>query len=66
MRYALSESDWQVALARYKAMPPTIKYNILGQELDKRQIISNVEQRTPAGETLVAMQKNYQEWVARR
>jgi len=66
MRYMLDENDWLLALERYKKMPPTMKIVVLGQTLDKNAIIQNIEQKTSIGETIVAMQKNYQDWLAKR
>lgn len=66
MRYALTESDWQLALARYQEMPETIRIAILGQSLGKQEILGNIQARTETGEKLVAMQANYLKWLQSR
>lgn len=62
----ITEEEWQLALARAKALPPTIRIAILDKVFSRDELIREIQNRTRYGEQFVLMQMEYLQYLIKK
>ena len=68
MAAAMGPEDYKgLAYARYEMMDPDLVVNIVGKgSFNKKQVLSEIENGTEVGKTLVDMQENLVKYILHR
>ena len=62
----ITPEDWEVIEKRAEELPDNFHIGILGIVLSKSELLTNIQDRTPAGEAYVKMQLKFIKWSTKR